>query len=188
LSFIRSKTRRDLYDRKRGQTHYSIVENVRDGGKVCQKVLLYLGPCNTVEGAIAHFREQSFNWSQRALGWQLTGGCGGRFNFEIVPIEKAARKTALRQAKKHEKSARRCELYLSKHATPPTTVMFVCGCSDCKQGRWKREYIGGRTLGVAPARLPELARGLAELPVVPNSGRKSSPQLGTTSGLKGKHR
>jgi hypothetical protein len=188
LSFIRSKTRKSWYGRVLGQTHYSIVENVRDRGKVRQKVLLYLGPCYTVEGSIAHFREQSFNWSQRALGWRLTGGCGGRFNFEIIPIEKAARKTALRQAKKHEKSARRCELYLSKHATPPTTVMFVCGCSDCKRGRWEREHIGGRTLGIAPARFLELARGLAELPVVPNRTRDSVAPLGTTSGLKGKRR
>jgi hypothetical protein len=188
LSFIRSKTRKTWLGHVRGQTHYSIVENIRDGCKVRQKVLLYLGPCATVHGAIAHFREQSFNWSQRSLGWRLTGGCGGRFNFEIVPIEKAARKTALRQAKKHEKSARRCELYLSKHATPLTTVMFVCGCSDCKRGRWERQYIGGRTLGVAPAWFLELARALAELPVVPNTGGKSPAHLGTTSGLKGKRR
>ena len=180
MSFIRSKTRATMWGNR--WTKYSIVENVRDGEKVRQKVLLYLGPCDTVEGAIAHFREQAAHYSDRALGWGVRHYVFGKRSYELFPITKAEAQRSLRIGKKFEKSAARCERYLRKHGIPLTVAMFVCGCGGCVSARRERLSNGPcKFTGIL-----EEARGLAELPVVPNSVGKSSAQLGTTSGLKGK--
>lgn len=46
MAFIRKK-------KVNGREYYYLVENYRQSGKVRQKTLAYLGPCSSVEGAIA---------------------------------------------------------------------------------------------------------------------------------------
>lgn len=48
MAFVRKKT-------SRGCVTYSVVESYRDGGKVRQRVLAYLGKHPTIEAKIAQF-------------------------------------------------------------------------------------------------------------------------------------
>jgi hypothetical protein len=52
MAFIRRKV-------SRGRAAFYLVENHREGGKVRQRVLAYLGPCDTLEGAIAHWEGEA---------------------------------------------------------------------------------------------------------------------------------
>jgi len=52
MAFVRQK-------QSRGRTAYYLVENYRADSKVKQKVLAYLGECDTVEKAIASFEEEA---------------------------------------------------------------------------------------------------------------------------------
>ncbi len=42
-----------------GRPAYYLVRNVRIGGKVSQKVLAYLGPCDTVQAAAEHYQQDA---------------------------------------------------------------------------------------------------------------------------------
>lgn len=42
----------------KGIAYYYLVEGVREGGKVRQRVLLYLGKHSTVKEALAHWRKE----------------------------------------------------------------------------------------------------------------------------------
>jgi len=50
MAFIRGKRKKDC-------VYYYVVENVREGGKVRQNVLAYLGKCPTIEAAISYWTE-----------------------------------------------------------------------------------------------------------------------------------
>lgn len=59
MAFIRQKV-------SRGRAAFYVVESVRVDGKPRQKVLAYLGPCDTIEGAIAHWESELAAYRQAA--------------------------------------------------------------------------------------------------------------------------
>ena len=52
MTFIRSKT-------VKGQQYFYLVDGVREGDKVRQRVLVYLGKHKTVRGAHAYWQKQA---------------------------------------------------------------------------------------------------------------------------------
>ncbi len=61
--FIRQKV-------SRGRASFYLVESRREGGKVRQRVLAYLGPCDTLEGAITHWETEAARMAQRSKRYQ----------------------------------------------------------------------------------------------------------------------
>src|SRR6266487_3521331 len=115
MAFIRSKGKRGW----RGDlTSHYLVESRRVNGKVRQKVLLYLGPCDSIKSALMHFRQQAWYWQKRAQGYALRylytprtrDGRQWRNGEEFKIVPSALTSAELEQATKELKLGLKCIL------------------------------------------------------------------------------
>ena len=49
----------------KGLTYYEVVRSVRQGARVRQVIIAHLGSCDTVDGALAHYRRERAAYKRR---------------------------------------------------------------------------------------------------------------------------